>query len=345
MPESKLIVPSTYAALRQAVVNVVLKGRREIDRAWLLTYHETGRLIHEHLLLNKDRANYGAQVFAKLAADTDTSSRSLHEFVQFYRFFPIVRGRAQLGWSHYRLLCQVADPGRRRALLAEAVKRHWPSPQLEREVRALAQANAEASDAARDVTPPKLLTPKRGTPGLCRVVANGHGLSADLGFATFLDLTARESRGMADGGFLRWEDDRSVAAAPKATKADLFTYRAEILKVVDGDTLWVRVGLGRGVAAKHKLRLRDLDCPEMSTPEGKAAKRYVDGLVARTKALTICTTKPDKYDRYLADVFLTLAPSSSSGQAAEEVYLNNALLENGHAVPKKAWEFGDWGEA
>ena len=115
--------------------------------------------------------------------------------------------------------------------------------------------------------------------------------------------------------------------------------------MVDGDTLWVRVGLGRGVAAKHKLRLRDLDCPEMSTPEGKAAKRYVDGLVARTKALTICTTKPDKYDRYLADVFLTLAPSSSSGQAAEEVYLNNALLENGHAVPKKAWEFGDWGEA
>ena len=26
----------------------------------------------------------------------------------------------------------------------------------------------------------------------------------------------------------------------------------------------------------------------------------------------------------------------------EEIFLNNALLENGHAVRKDAWEFGDW---
>ena len=26
----------------------------------------------------------------------------------------------------------------------------------------------------------------------------------------------------------------------------------------------------------------------------------------------------------------------------EELFLNNALLEAGHAVPKKSWEFGDW---
>ena len=50
--------------------------------------------------------------------------------------------------------------------------------------------------------------------------------------------------------------------------------------------------------------------------------------------MTINTTKPDKYDRYLADVFLTTE--------AGEVYLNNALLDNGQAVRKDAWEFGDW---
>lgn len=45
--------------------------------------------------------------------------------------------------------------------------------------------------------------------------------------------------------------------------------------------------------------------------------------------------KPDKYDRYLADVFLA--------QDGEPVYLNNALLAAGHAVVKKEWEFSDWG--
>jgi endonuclease YncB( thermonuclease family) len=72
----------------------------------------------------------------------------------------------------------------------------------------------------------------------------------------------------------------------------------------------------------------------MSTPEGRAAKRFVEALIAKTTAIVINTTKPDKYDRYLADVFLT----TDSG----EIFLNNALLENGQAVRKDAWEFGDW---
>jgi endonuclease YncB( thermonuclease family) len=73
----------------------------------------------------------------------------------------------------------------------------------------------------------------------------------------------------------------------------------------------------------------------LPAPGGKAAKRFTESLVARAAAVTICTTKPDKYDRYLADVFLTTD--------AGEVFLNNALLENGHAAVKRAWEFSDWG--
>ena len=66
--------PKTYAQLRDAVV-VVVADRRAIDRAWLDTYHETGRLINEHVLLFKERANYGARIYEKLAADTSISAR------------------------------------------------------------------------------------------------------------------------------------------------------------------------------------------------------------------------------------------------------------------------------
>ncbi len=100
-------------------------------------------------------------------------------------------------------------------------------------------------------------------------------------------------------------------------------------------TLWVRVFLRSDQWIKQKLRLRDLDCPEIATAEGKAAARFTARLVARATTVTICTTKPDKYDRYLADVFLELE--------GERVLLNNALLAAGHAELKQEWEFSDWG--
>ena len=78
-----------------------------------------------------------------------------------------------------------------------------------------------------------------------------------------------------------------------------------------------------------------LDCPEIDTADGKAAKRFVERLVADAKAITVHTTKPDKYDRYLADVFVET-------RDGEDVFLNNVLLEQGHAERKDAWEFGDW---
>ena len=73
----------------------------------------------------------------------------------------------------------------------------------------------------------------------------------------------------------------------------------------------------------------------MDTPEGKAAKREVESLVRAAKSVTIYTSKPDKYDRYLADVFIVAADGP-------EIFLNNHLLEHGFAERKDAWEFADW---
>lgn len=55
----------------------------------------------------------------------------------------------------------------------------------------------------------------------------------------------------------------------------------------------------------------------------------------------MCTTKPDKYDRYLADVF-ALPPVAVS--ATTPPAFNNALLEQSHVSRKDVREFGDWGE-
>lgn len=54
---TRVDVPRTYPELRDAVLAVVRRGRREIEQAWVQTYHTTGRLIHEHLLFKQARAD------------------------------------------------------------------------------------------------------------------------------------------------------------------------------------------------------------------------------------------------------------------------------------------------
>jgi endonuclease YncB( thermonuclease family) len=185
--------------------------------------------------------------------------------------------------------------------------------------------------------------PQRGTPGLHLIVDRGpstslragDGLAVDLGFMLYWPLTPDQAKRLAKGTIVRIANDDSIHRADGATKAELFTYAATLRRVVDGDTLVVALEVSPGVFLEQKLRLRGLDCPELSTPEGKAAKRFVEALFSDSIGdLVINTTKPDKYDRYLADVFV----KTKSG---EEVFLNNALLENGHAVRKDAADFGE----
>ena len=82
-------VPKTYAELLRRVRDTLFAGQRAVDFAWVRTFHETGRLIHCHILLKKERAGYGAQVFRQLANDSGAKEWRLYECRQFYRAFQI----------------------------------------------------------------------------------------------------------------------------------------------------------------------------------------------------------------------------------------------------------------
>lgn len=358
-----LAVPQTYAALRLAVESALVEGQRRVDEAKLRTYWETGWYIKEHLLLNEDRAEYGAKVMQDLARDLKADRRTLYECLKFARLFPIVSGRSQLSWAYYRKFIQVADPAQRKMLMTETIKRGWTSDIVAERVAQLnAAADATAAGRSNDhgasaekIEPPRLLVPRRGTPGLHLIVERPGGLGIDLGFKTYADFPPSlfdsapggPGKRLAKGDIVR----REKAGARKiadATKADLFTYRATIRKVIDGDTLDIAIVLAPGFTRDLKLRLRGLDCPEISTAAGRAAKAFVDALLRPGDEVIVSTTKPDKYDRYLADVFLvesrakslasedrpSRSPLStpSSDLGASPTFLNNALLAAGHAI-------------
>ena len=145
----------------------------------------------------------------------------------------------------------------------------------------------------------------------------------DLGFGVY--RAAESGKGFRDGQIVESEkrDKLYILRKSERTEKDLFTYRAKIDRVVDGDTLRVEIDLGFGISVREYLRLRGIDAPEMDTDEGKRAKTFVELELRKVEEIILTSTRDDKYGRYLADVFYG---------AEEKFYLNQKLLDDGFAV-------------
>jgi micrococcal nuclease len=86
-----------------------------------------------------------------------------------------------------------------------------------------------------------------------------------------------------------------------------------IIKVVDGDTVWMIVDLGFNVQFKLKVRLVGIDTPEISFADaeekarGEAARVWLAERLSSTEPLTLRSErelKDDKYGRCLGRIFV-----------------------------------------
>jgi micrococcal nuclease len=108
----------------------------------------------------------------------------------------------------------------------------------------------------------------------------------------------------------------------------LYTYKAKITAVYDGDTVTALVDLGFKVNFTMKLRLLGIDTPELrgeEREEGLKVRDYVRELILN-KDVIIKTyrDKQGKYGRYLAEIFM---------EEDSTISLNQSLLDKGMATP------------
>lgn len=109
----------------------------------------------------------------------------------------------------------------------------------------------------------------------------------------------------------------------------LYTYRATVTGVYDGDTITADIDLGMGVwSHEQKIRLRGINTPEIKigTAEDRAlgakARDYLRSLLmGKTVVIRTFKDKKEKFGRWLADVWI------------DEVKVNDRMIESGHAVP------------
>ena len=114
-----------------------------------------------------------------------------------------------------------------------------------------------------------------------------------------------------------------------------YSYRAYVERVIDGDTIWLDVDCGFQVWSRQKVRLRGIDTPELRTREGQEARAFVASALSANTSVAVTTTKPDKYDRYLADLFYLPGKGVAEDALRNGRFLNGELLRKGHA--KRHW--------
>ena len=85
----------------------------------------------------------------------------------------------------------------------------------------------------------------------------------------------------------------------------MYEYKAEITRVVDGDTVHARVDLGCDVHTDLVLRLAGIDTPELPTLPGKNARDYLaERVIGAEVTIHTIKDKREKYGRYLAILYV-----------------------------------------
>ncbi len=112
---------------------------------------------------------------------------------------------------------------------------------------------------------------------------------------------------------------------------ELYGYKAKVERVIDGDTLLLRIDLGFQVWKEQRVRLAGLDTPALDEPGGKEAHRFVRDRLALVPFVVVKTRKIDIYGRYVGHIFYDPAETNRERVAAAGRYLNEELLEAGLA--------------
>ena len=100
-----------------------------------------------------------------------------------------------------------------------------------------------------------------------------------------------------------------------------YWYQAKVLSIHDGDTMTLRIDMGRRIYIEDSIRLYRINAPELSQAGGKEARDYLRQLVPIGSTVRVQTFKniEDKYGRWLGDVWF------------EGVQINDRMVEAGHA--------------
>lgn len=131
-----------YVEIKTLIEQSRARTYQAVNFAMVQTYWQIGKRIVEEEQAGNSRAGYGENLIDMLSERLTKdfgkgfSRRNVFYMKSLYIAFPIVHAlRAQLSWTHYRLILQVEKQKEREYYLNEAANEHWSTRQLERQIQ------------------------------------------------------------------------------------------------------------------------------------------------------------------------------------------------------------------
>lgn len=317
-------MPNTPATTRfhkliNDISNLYIKARNaQVEFAW-----EVGRRLVEEEQDGAVRAVRGAELVARVSEvmthkyGAGFSVSNLRKMRQFYLLNPKHSLASVIDWTYHVEMLPIKDEKTRKRLEQRVIKENLNAKELRHLVQQV--RNFPEKDSPSRLPPLK------------------HPI--DLKLHTFakstLSYKLQDGYVLLDCGFVvRWpvrkEDLKDITVTDKPS----YTYEATIDRVIDGDTLLVVIEVGFGIKVHDKLRLRGIDTPELGTPEGEKAKKFVQELlpVGTTIIIKSHKSRTDSHGRFVVDVLYKEGVEIPEEILKDPVYLNQYLIDKGFAV-------------
>lgn len=117
----------------------------------------------------------------------------------------------------------------------------------------------------------------------------------------------------------------------------MFQYSAKVMRVVDGDTLWLDIDLGFYTHRETDIRLAGINTPERVEYRAQGivdpAKAYVESNVPPGSSVVVDITTRDKYGRWLGVIRFLPGSTVREDILQNGRVLNHELLAQGLAKP------------
>jgi endonuclease YncB( thermonuclease family) len=125
----------------------------------------------------------------------------------------------------------------------------------------------------------------------------------------------------------------------------IYIYQAELVRVVDSDTVDLVIDLGFDTSRRERFRLYGIDAPGTITAAGKEAKKWLWDTLQPLEAIYVQTiqletkAKRDKYGRFLAVLYKSEAGMEQDMDYADaegtqnffQGSINRRMIVEGHA--------------
>lgn len=338
MFKSTTITKSSYNSLLTSIRQEIKAGlenlKKYVEQQKVLIYWKVGRQIFAYTARNGG----GLKFYQRLSADTGLSVRILQSCCQLGREYPRLNTRRLLSWSHYRYLMTIESAAEREQWERRIIKESLSAEDF---ARLLQDRRFEKRLGLDPVTRP-VAAVQRGVLYVYRLTNVSYaqdvpdGLMVDCGFE--IRIVPPPATAQINNRHLVRSEKIDGAYRLKivdAAAADIYTYKAIIEKVIDGDGLRVNIDVGFGIWIRQRLRFRGIDAPERGTQAGERALRWLKAELAPCPFVVIKTYKSDKYDRYLVDVFYAPGEAAPHAVAEKGKLINAVMLEKGLASPWK----------